>query len=88
MLKDEIRTGNFITILYTFMSALWTLLAISKGVWIDAGIGTCMTVFGLAELADGYGCSTWNCRSYCEIFCSLNNRFLSFKMFYGWRGYL
>lgn len=48
MLKDEIRTGNFITILYTFMSALWTLLAISKGVWIDAGIGTCMTVFGLA----------------------------------------
>lgn len=36
MLKDEIRTGNFITILYTFMSALWTLLAISKGVWIDA----------------------------------------------------
>ena len=50
MLKDEIRTGNFITILYTFMSALWTLLAISKGVWIDAGIGTCMTVFGLAGI--------------------------------------
>ena len=50
MLKDEIRTGNFITILYTFMSALWTLLSISKGVWIDAGIGTCMTVFGLAGI--------------------------------------
>ena len=50
MLKDEIRTGNFITILCTFMSALWTLLAISKGVWIDAGIGTCMTVFGLAGI--------------------------------------
>ena len=50
MLKDEIRTRNFITILYTFMSALWTLLAISKGVWIDAGIGTCMTVFGLAGI--------------------------------------
>ena len=50
MLKDEIRTGNFITILDTFMSALWTLLAISKGVWIDAGIGTCMTVFGLAGI--------------------------------------
>ena len=50
MLKDEIRTGNFITILYTFMSALWTLLSISKDVWIDAGIGTCMTVFGLAGI--------------------------------------
>lgn len=50
MLKDEIRTGNFITILYTFMSALWTLLSIAKGVWIDAGIGTCMTVFGLAGI--------------------------------------
>ena len=50
MQKKEIRTGNFITILYIFMSVLWTLLSISKGVWVDAGIGIFMTVFGLAGL--------------------------------------
>lgn len=50
MLKKEIRTGNFITILYIFMSVLWTLLSIFKGVWLDAGIGIFMTIFGFAGL--------------------------------------
>lgn len=50
MQGKEIRTGNFITIFYIFMSVLWTLVSISKGVWIDAGIGIFMTVFGLADL--------------------------------------
>ncbi|MGN8800261.1 hypothetical protein ACTNCH_07380 [Candidatus Merdisoma sp. HCP28S3_D10] len=50
MQGKEIWTGNFITILYIFMSVLWTLHSISKGVWLDAGIGIFMTVFGLAGL--------------------------------------